>query len=130
MRETPNAAPTVKASVHVERDTIASWRIIVAGVSVLVVVLACAGVAATLEHQFGRLFDRAGPAIDAVALPHVAGPPPQPAPQRDLADYRRDKSAWLNEYGWVDRAGRVVHVPIDRAMSLIAQRNGRTEKRP
>ena len=35
---------------------------------------------------------------------------------------RREEEALLDGYGWVDRRGGVVRIPIDRAMDLIAQR--------
>jgi hypothetical protein len=33
---------------------------------------------------------------------------------------RRDEMRRLSSYGWVDRARGVVHIPIDRAMRLVA----------
>ena len=52
--------------------------------------------------------------------------PPQPRlqtnPKQDLIDLRAGEDAILNTYGWVDKAGGVVRVPIDEAMKLTVQR--------
>ena len=38
-----------------------------------------------------------------------------------LNDKRLKEEETLNTYGWVDQKGGVAHIPIDRAMELIAQ---------
>ncbi len=40
----------------------------------------------------------------------------------ELNDFRYQQDETLSSYGWVDQSGGVVHIPIDRAMELIAQR--------
>jgi hypothetical protein len=106
-----------------EADAIASRSIIVAAVALLLIIVVGAGVISLLEREFSHALVRAGPGIDAPALPPVTGPPPQSAPQGELAAYRAEKSNWLNEYGWTDRKSGVVHLPIDRAMALTTQRH-------
>lgn len=49
----------------------------------------------------------------------------QSAPQDELRAYRRSKATALEGYRWVDRAGGVVQIPIERAMELMAT-EGRT----
>ena len=53
-------------------------------------------------------------------------PPPSPRlqvfPAQDLKDFRAQEAARLNSYGLVDKDKGIVHIPIDRAMDLIAQR--------
>ena len=44
----------------------------------------------------------------------------QSAPQDDLRSYRRDKANALESYHWIDRAGGIVQIPIERAMELVA----------
>jgi hypothetical protein len=62
------------------------------------------------------------------------GAPPAPAPNRDvvqlqsapaqdLAALRAQKQALLEGYGWLDKAAGTVHIPIEQAMRLIAQRS-------
>jgi hypothetical protein len=60
------------------------------------------------------------PQSDAPSVP--APPALQSAPQGELRAYRRDKAAALEGYHWVDRAGGVVQIPIERAMELTAER--------
>jgi hypothetical protein len=40
----------------------------------------------------------------------------------ELNDFRLAEEQTLNSYGWVDQGAGVVHIPIERAMQLIAQR--------
>ena len=53
--------------------------------------------------------------------PAPAGPRLQVDPYGDLRAMRESEERLLNNYGWIDRAAGVVHVPIDRAMELAAQ---------
>jgi hypothetical protein len=52
--------------------------------------------------------------------------PPAPRlqidPRRDLKAVQATESSQLSSYGWANRPGGVVHIPIDRAMQLTAQR--------
>jgi hypothetical protein len=51
---------------------------------------------------------------------------PQPLLETDerneLNDFRLREEDQLNSYGWVDQKVGVVHIPIDRAMQLVAER--------
>jgi len=40
----------------------------------------------------------------------------------EINEFLSGENEILNSYGWVDRPGGVVRIPIDRAMELIAQR--------
>jgi hypothetical protein len=46
----------------------------------------------------------------------------QPAPWEDMELLRSAMERRLNSVGWLDREADVVHMPIERAMNLIAQR--------
>jgi hypothetical protein len=39
-----------------------------------------------------------------------------------LHDFLMDQESQLNSYGWVDEKAGVAHIPIERAMELLAQR--------
>jgi hypothetical protein len=39
----------------------------------------------------------------------------------EIYDFRLQEEQRLNSYGWVDEKAGVVHIPIDRAMQLLAQ---------
>ena len=51
---------------------------------------------------------------------------PQPRLEKDerleINDFRLEEEKMLNSYGWVDQQAGVVHIPIERAMQLVAQR--------
>lgn len=50
--------------------------------------------------------------------------PPAPQlqtdPEEDLRQFRARQEAWLNGYGWVDRAHDIAHIPIDEAMKQVS----------
>lgn len=58
-------------------------------------------------------------------LAETRQPPPEPrlqiAPATDLEEIRAAEDAALNSYGWVDRKTGIVRIPIDRAITLLAQ---------
>ncbi len=51
---------------------------------------------------------------------------PEPRLERnerlEIKDFRLKEEQTLNSYGWVDEKAGVLHIPIERAMQLIAQR--------
>ncbi len=53
-------------------------------------------------------------------------PPGQPRLQRnpraDMTEYQRRMEQRLQGVGWVDRRAGVVHIPIERAMTLLLER--------
>lgn len=59
-------------------------------------------------------------------LAETRRPPPEPrlqiAPATDLEEIRGTEDAALNSYGWVDRKAGILRIPIDRAITLLAQR--------
>jgi hypothetical protein len=40
----------------------------------------------------------------------------------EINDFRLKEEQTLNTYGWVDQKAGIVHIPIERAMQLIAER--------
>ena len=40
----------------------------------------------------------------------------------EINDFRLKEEQILNSYGWVDEKAGIVHIPIDRAMELLAQK--------
>jgi hypothetical protein len=39
-----------------------------------------------------------------------------------LQEFKDEQTSHLNSYGWADRAGNVVHLPIARAIELTVER--------
>ncbi len=54
--------------------------------------------------------------------PTFAGPKLQSQPATDLIRMRRQEDQRLSTYGWIDEGQKIVHLPIERAMSLLAER--------
>ncbi|HBY93491.1 MAG: hypothetical protein C3F12_09820 [Candidatus Methylomirabilota bacterium] len=64
---------------------------------------------------------------DVRPSPLAAAPlPPEPrlqvTPGRELQEKQAQEDVILNSYGWVDRGAGVVRIPIDRAITLLAER--------
>jgi hypothetical protein len=49
-------------------------------------------------------------------------PPPrlQPNPVADMNAFRVQEDLLLNTYGWIDQANGKIHIPIERAMDMVA----------
>lgn len=43
-------------------------------------------------------------------------------PRDDLQRFQRSEAQFEHSYGWTDRSKGVVHIPISRAMQLLAER--------
>ena len=46
----------------------------------------------------------------------------QESPEQDLAAMRAEEQRLLTSYGWVNEAGAIARIPVDRAIELIAER--------
>jgi hypothetical protein len=61
-----------------------------------------------------------------LATDHQDRLPPKPQlqtnPRQDLSDLRASEDAILNTYGWVDKTGNVVRIPIADAMKKAVER--------
>jgi hypothetical protein len=60
--------------------------------------------------------------IDPIEPQAAAGPGLLRDPQSELASFRRKEEGRLSSYGWSDQQKQVVHIPIDRALTLIEER--------
>jgi hypothetical protein len=45
----------------------------------------------------------------------------QVSPQQENQEYLAEQRQALSKYGWVDQARGIAHIPIDRAMDIVAQ---------
>ena len=114
--------------VAVEPDRI-STRIVV-GFAVVVLVMAV--VAAVFMAALFRTLDRGAAKTDMKLITEAglerreSGPPPLPRlqiyPVKHWRDFQTAERERLTTYGWMDRGTGVVHIPIDRAIELIAER--------
>ncbi len=76
--------------------------------------------------------DRApSPLAEARLDPIPPGPRLQPVPPRDMDELRVQDVQTLTTYGWLDKANGVAHIPVERAMSILAERSrGTTSASP
>lgn len=77
-----------------------------------------------LAHDALDRSARAGDgALHPLAAEREVAPEPrlQATPGLDLARMRERERARLSTYGWVDRQAGVVHIPIERAMEIVAR---------
>lgn len=65
-------------------------------------------------------------------LAETQQPPPMPrlqvAPQSELQQLRASEEKQLREYGWVNPAAGIVHIPIERAIALYVDRTTRQQQ--
>lgn len=96
-----------------------------------IVTLAVVGVVMVIVYAAWGLFewrmrqlDRPAPPLAEQGYGHRVPPTPrvQSTPVEDLAHYRAGQDGKLASYGWIDRTAGTVRIPIDRAMTLIAER--------
>jgi hypothetical protein len=104
-----------------ERDRIPSAKIIVIGVSSIVIFAVGVWIAAWMLSARTQKF-----------LPHGPGPLPPLAGQPEIgivdqplfetpSDFMDRLRGRLSSYGWVDRAQGRVHIPIERAMKMVVE---------
>lgn len=123
-RKPPPVAREAQRVGHETRDMNA-WVVAAAGVGLVVMLgVVLAGVT---WLQAGVMGPPAGVAPPPVrATPAVPPLPPEPrleaVPGQQLREVRAAEDALLNSYGWIDRQAGVAHMPIDRAIRLLAAR--------
>jgi hypothetical protein len=64
----------------------------------------------------------APPVMKAAKAHEAPLPRLQTHPTRELADYRKQQDEILHGYGWIDTQAGIVHIDIDEAMRLTAER--------
>ena len=95
----------------------------------LVVMLGVVLLAVTLLGQAmaGIPFSISRPAdlingLQGAAAPTLPAPALEAQSGQTVDPYRANEQNKLNSYGWVERSGGVIRIPIDRAMDLTAER--------
>jgi hypothetical protein len=102
------------------------------------VILTVVSIAALfVVYGFFRLFEsrtrfsEAGPTPVEAEKPRTADQklPPEPRleiePQAHLTRLRAEDDEVLHSYGWVDKGNGIVRIPIERAMALLVEREGK-----
>jgi hypothetical protein len=108
------------------------WFVVGLTVSAIVIHIAVWG----LFEVFARRASQADPSPAPLAVRELSAPP-EPrlqglpwqqewtTPRQELTAYRDSELRKLQSYGWIDRNTGVVHIPIDRAIEIMAQRGSR-----
>ena len=67
---------------------------------------------------------RRADALHSAVVGDQTPPPPllQDHPATDLVQFRREEQRRLSSYGWVDQDLGIVHIPINRAIEILAER--------
>jgi len=114
--------------IAVEPDVVSTRIIVTFGIAVVLMALAAAALMValfrTLDRGAGRMDEKL---IAAAGLQRrESAPPPLPRlqiyPVKHWKDFQTAERERLTTYGWMDRGTGVVHIPIDRAIDLIAER--------
>lgn len=69
-----------------------------------------------------RADQAAGSKLLVAPAPTAAAPLLLARPERELDRVRREEKEQLESYGWMDQAGGVAHIPVERAIDILAAR--------
>jgi hypothetical protein len=72
-----------------------------------------------LHHVYQAISDTAR---NRMTLGSFPVPEVQPNPTQDLREFLRRQNQQLVGYAWADKSKDLVHIPIERAMALVASR--------
>jgi len=113
------------SGVRYEQSDVRPAAIVRFAVALVVVVVVSAGVLLGLFAVFANQQRRQDPPSPPLARPGGDLPPVprlQVTPLQDLEQARAQEESELNSYGWVDPRAGIVHIPIDQAIRLVAER--------
>lgn len=99
---------------------IVAWAALGLVIAAAVIHLAIAGLYKIYEAQHPSPDPPSRIAFDTQMI--APAPRLQNNPQEDLAQFEKQANDRLHTYGWVDRDAGVIHIPIERAIELVAQR--------
>lgn len=111
---------------HEERDVSIPPIVLTSAILVAVVLLSFVTMWWMLNFLTAREIAQQGPISDLRTAESRREAPPEPRlqthPIQDLEALHKVEDEQLETYGWVDRDGGVVRIPIERAVELTAQR--------
>ena len=78
---------------------------------------------------FSKVLKSRSIARDPAPLPVAEANQPRPRPRAalqadptaDMAKFAKEEEAALTSYAWVDRAGGVAQIPVERALEIVAE---------
>lgn len=115
--------PLPPSAGHETRDVRVSgvvWFAVGLAVMLAAIALSLVG----LYHVFKQTHPSPDAASRLALHPQMIAPAPrlQTNDAADLEKFRAAEEAQLHSYGWIDRSAGIIHLPIARAMELIAER--------
>ncbi len=117
-RTTVESKPGHEADLVVVRSLVLFATILV--VVIILVELILALVMQGLSREEKQMWSRTRERF-ANTSGEFIGPALQPKPSADLARLKQEELSRLNDYGWVDRTAGVAHIPIERAIDILAR---------
>jgi len=114
--------------IAVEPDRVSTRIVATFGIAVVLMGIAAAVLMIALFRTLDRGAGKADEKLIAAAglQRRESAPPPLPRlqiyPVKHWKDFQTAERERLTTYGWMDRSTGVVHIPIDRAIELIAER--------
>jgi hypothetical protein len=111
-----------KTAVEFDRE-IQFRQLVQLGIGLLAVALLSGVVVFFLLKGFLRAESAAAPPPPVMAPEQVLAPGPKllARPESDLRRTRAAEDEKLRSYGWVDEAGGVARIPVDRAVEILAE---------
>jgi len=99
-------------------------RVAMVGLALATVIAVSLLVTYGLFYYFYRGETRTRPLPSPLSYSREPTPEPRLSvePGKDLKILRSEEDAMLKSYGWIDRDKGVVHIPIDRAIEILAER--------
>ncbi|HEY8458753.1 MAG TPA: hypothetical protein VIM99_00140 [Blastocatellia bacterium] len=94
--------------------------------AIVVVVLLLRGLLVYFDERKAEEAPPRSPLATGVKLPpepRLQGAPGSVrSPAEDIRQFFEQEKRMLNSYGWIDQRNGIIHIPIERAKSLIEQR--------
>ncbi len=120
--------PPAQADEHVS-----TFKVVAVGVTALIVFGAATYWSARILRDTAGTLNptRLSPTPKEIGQPEIGVVDQIPFDVTRAAErYRRNETARLNSYGWVDRQKGIIHVPIERAIDEILAQQQRQGKNP
>jgi len=122
---TPGAHGEGHGAVHYEKKDVAPGAILrFGGMLALLLVLCTGGLYLMFRGLLSEEMRRDPPPPPLTVDPARRPPEPrlQQLPFADIRELRSEQNQLLESYGWIDRKAGVVHIKIEDAMTIVAQR--------
>ena len=121
----PQASTTGQTGHGHEANTLIAKGLIIFAVvlvAVVIIVELCLAYVMRDFSQEEKVLQALAPPVFTDDSGPVPGPRLQATPPTDLAKLKESELRRLNGYGWVDRAAGIAHIPIARAIDIVASK--------